>query len=427
MNFQNQNSVNELVDHLFRHYSGQMVSVLVRLFGFEKIDLIEDAIQDSLVCALKQWAYKGVPDNPRAWLIEVSKNRIIDRLRRQKNFEIPAEDLEEAFSFLQIFEPADSIRFANEVGENLLRMMFTCCHPAISPDSQVALTLKTVSGFSRSEIAHTFLSQEEAIAKMLRRAKQKLQKLKVKLEMPEPAKLSKRLDSVLKVLYLIFNEGYSVSKGENLIRTDLCHEAIRLGCLLANHPLTNLPKTHALLALFFFQAARLTTRLDENGDILLLSEQNRLLWDRKMINQGLHHFRKSAAGEELSDYHLEAEIASFHTLAKDYESTEWANILNCYESLLKRRNSPVVALNKVIALVKVEDEEKGLEELNKFQKNHKLRNYFPFYLTLGELQFGTGRNTAALDSYRKAFDLTSNESVRRFLSRKIREVENNLI
>ena len=364
-------------------------------FGLEKLDLIEDAIQDAMIKALKLWAFQGIPNNPRAWLIEVAKNKIFDQLRRSNKFEVSGEDFENAAKYLQTLENTDSVLFANEVSEDVLQMMFACCHTAISPDSQVALTLKTVSGFSIGEIASAYLSKEDTIAKMLTRAKQKLKQHKIKLEMPSPDKLNSRLESVLKILYLMFNEGYNSAKGAKLIRNDLCFEAIRLAKLLVNHSLTNLPKVHALLALFYFQGARLNARFDESGDILLLSEQNRDLWSKQMIVEGLQHFRLSAKGDELSEYHLEAEIASIHAIAKDFASTDWKRILSCYEYLSQKTWSPIVILNKTIALAKVKGAEIGLKELENLQENSNLDDYLLFFITLGDLQAETGRKKSS--------------------------------
>lgn len=418
-----ENSINELVDHLFRHHSGQMVSILSRLFGLEKIDLIEDAIQEAMIKALKLWAFQEIPQNPRAWLIEVAKNKIFDQLRRSKKFVASDEEFENAAEYLQTLEKFDSIRFANEVSENVLQMMIVCCHPLISSDSQVALTLKTVGGFSVGEIASAYLSKEETIAKMLTRAKQKLRQHKIRLEMPSPDKLNLRLESVLKVLYLMFNEGYNSAKGEKLIRNDLCFEAIRLGKILAQHSLTNLPKVHALLALFYFQGARLNARFDENGDILLLAEQNRSLWNKQMIAEGLKHFRISAKGEEISDYHLEAEIASIHAVAKDFASTDWKRIFQCYEILSQRNNSSIVKLNKTIVLAKIEGAEAGLRELEKLKESSELSEYLLFYITLGDLQIETGSNSEALISYQKAENLATSEAVKRFIARKTNQAK----
>ncbi|MGH9833139.1 MAG: RNA polymerase sigma factor, partial [Blastocatellia bacterium] len=301
------------------------------------------------------------------------------------------------------------------------RMIFTCCHPLIPPDGQIALTLKTVGGFSVSEIARAFLAQEPAISKTLVRAKQRLREFDIKLEMPQPDKLPARLESVLKVLYLMFNEGYSALEGEELVRTDLCHEAIRLCELLAEHPVTGEPKVHALAALLMFQGVRLSARCDAAGELLLLAEQDRSLWNQAMLRRGLHHFRKSASGDELSDYHLEAEIASCHAVADSFEATDWPRVLDCYEELLNRKPSPIVALNRIVALAKVQGVEAGLVELDKIAEDRTLRSYYPFFAARGELLREAGRTNDAIEAYQKALSLTSSEPIRRFLMKRITE------
>lgn len=411
-------AVSESVDHLFRHHAGQMVSVLSRIFGLEKLDMIEDAVQDALISALKNWPYTGFPDNPRAWLIQVSKNRILDRLRRDRR-NAPDDELENA---LHAVNADDTVYFDNEVGEDQLRMIFACCHPAIPPDSQVALTLKTVGGFGVREIASAFLAQEDSVTRMISRAKQKLRDGGIRLEIPPPGEIPYRLEPVLKVLYLMFNEGYSASEGDALVRTDLCFEAIRLCELLAAHPLTGTPKTHALAALFLFQGARLSSRHDYRGDLLLLSEQDHDLWDKAALHRGIYHFRLSASGDELSDYHLEAEIAACHSLAPDFESTEWERILGCYEELASRKFSPIVELNRLIVFAQVYGYEKGLAELNKFGEDNRLKNYNLFHVTRAHFMAETSEYAAARESYEQALSLTRNEPVRRFLQKKITDL-----
>lgn len=403
------------VDHLFRHHSGQMVSVLSHIFGLEKLDMIEDAVQDALISALKNWPYAGFPDNPRAWLIQVSKNKVLDRLRRDSR-NTGDEELENALTSV---DPQNEIYFAKEVGEDQLRMIFACCHPAIPPDSQVALTLKTVGGFSVAEIASAFLAKDDSVARMITRARQKLRDGGIPLEIPAPLDLSSRLDPVLKVLYLMFNEGYSASEGDSLVRTDLCFEAIRLCELLAAHPLTGTPKTHALAALFLFQGARLRSRHDYRGDLLLLSEQDHDLWDKEALGRGLRHFQLSASGDELSDYHLEAEIAACHSLAGEFESTEWERILACYEELAARKFSPVVELNRMIVYARINGCREGLDELKKFGDDNRLKGYNLFHVTLAHFLSETGDTAGARASYERALTLTRNEPVRRFLAKKI--------
>ncbi len=393
-----------------------MVATLTRIFGIERLDLVEDAVQDALVQALRLWPYRGIPDNPSAWLIEVAKNRMLDSLRRDRRTqEIP----DETEFPIEEFTGETGARFASEIRDDQLRMIFTCCHPLIPSDGQIALTLKTVGGFSVSEIARAFLAQEPAIAKTLVRAKQRLREFDLKLEMPQPDKLPARLESVLKVLYLMFNEGYSALEGEELVRTDLCHEAIRLCELLAEHPVTGEPKVHALAALLLFQGARLNARCDAAGELMLLAEQDRSLWNQTMLRRGLHHFQKSASGDELSDYHLEAEIASCHVVAESFEATDWPRVLDCYEQLLNRQPSPIVALNRIVALAKVHGVEVGLVELDKIAEDRTLRSYYPFYAARGELLREAGRTNEAIEAYQKALGLTSSEPIRRFLMKRI--------
>ncbi|MCO6509848.1 MAG: sigma-70 family RNA polymerase sigma factor [Aridibacter famidurans] len=413
--------ITESVDHLFRRHAGQMTAVLTRIFGFGKIDLIEDAIQESMLRALSHWSYKGLPDNPRAWLIQVAKNNILDRLRKSSR----DADLEEGSRLLDAWarSAGSSVdtAFEKEIREDQLQMIFACCHPALTPDSRIALTLKTVGGFSVGEIAVAFLSNKDAVAKMLVRAKKKLRDEGARMEIPAPSELGPRLESVLKVLYLMFNEGYSASGGESAVRTDLCHEAIRLARLLADHPLTSQPKVHALAALFLFQASRLPARSGEGGTLTILPDQDRSLWDRKMIAEGLRHFRSSASGSEISDYHLEAEIASYHAVSEDYGSTDWRALLEAYDRLLERRYSQIAALNRIIALAEVEGPDKALEELQTLA-DEKLEAYYPYHVTLAELQRRTGLGEDALRSYEFAAGLVENEAVKRFLRKRREEI-----
>ncbi len=400
-----------------------MIATLTRIFGIERLDQVEDAVQEAMVRALRLWPHQGAPDNPSAWLIQVAKNLTLDRLRRENRLQSAPDGIEDSIEAPPDFMADTDAAFANEISDDQLRMIFTCCHQMIPEDGQIALTLKTVGGFSVSEIARAFLSQEAAVAKTLTRAKHRLREFNIKLEMPEPNKLPARLEPVLRVVYLMFNEGYSALEGEELVRTDLCHEAIRLCDLLTWHPITGAPEVHALSALLLFQGARLAARCDAAGELLLLSEQDRSLWDRAMIKRGLHQLRMSARGNEISDYHLEAEIASCHTLAESFAATDWPRVLDCYEELLNRKPSPVVALNRIVALAKVHGTEAGLVELEKIAEDRTLRNYYPFYATRGELLREAGRSDEAVEYYRNAFGLTSSEPVRRFLMKRIAELE----
>ncbi|MFQ5348960.1 MAG: RNA polymerase sigma factor, partial [Thermoanaerobaculia bacterium] len=315
----------------------------------------------------------------------------------------------------------DEPTFAREVRDDQLRLFFTCCHPAIPRAQQIALTLKTVGGFSTAEIARAFLANESAIAQRLVRAKRRLKESGVELRMPPPDELAERLDPVLEVLYLMFNEGYSAHQGEDLVRTDLCHEAIRLVTLLASHEVIDVPRVCALAALLCFQAARLSTRVDAAGDLLLLAEQDRSQWDRQMLRLGLQMMERSATGGEISSYHLQAEIAACHALAPSFEATDWRQILTSYDELLEIEPSPVIALNRTIALALVGGAETALAALGEIDKSPALRRYYPLYATRGELLRLLGRAEESVESYRLALELAGSAPVRRFLQQRIDE------
>lgn len=407
-----EDQIRDSIDHLFRHQAGQMVSVLARKFGVANIELIEDSVQDAMIAAMKTWPYSGVPANQTAWLIQTAKNRAIDHLRRSAK----SDSIDDGETEISVEDSADT-RFSSELTEDQIRMMFACCHPEISADARVALTLKIVGGFTGGEIARAYLAKDETVAKMLTRAKQKLRTLE--LEIPAGDALNERLDSVLRVLYLLFNEGYAASDGPDLIRRDLCEEAIRLVRILLAHPLTAKPKAHALLALFLFQFARFSTRSDDQGELLLLADQNRSKWDRGALIQGLEHFRKAASGDELSEYHIQAEIASIHGLADDYSSTDWERIVTCYDQLLERNFSPVVALNRLVAVAEHRGAAIAFDELASLGSNYMMTSFNLYHLVRGHLCVRMGHSEDACNSFERAAELTSNESVRRFIARKL--------
>jgi RNA polymerase sigma-70 factor (ECF subfamily) len=413
-------SAHGLVEHLFRHRAGQMVATLARLFGLAQLDAIEDAVQEALVQALRAWPHSGVPDNPSAWLTQVARHRLLDRLRRggvwrRKQASLAGDGEPSAPS------EADEARFAGELPDDVLGMIFACCHPALAPGDRVALTLRTVGGFSVGEVAHAFLAGEAATAQRLVRAKQRLRERGVSLGIPSPEQLAARLDSVLEVLYLMFNEGYAASAGDDLVRGDLCLEALRLAELVAAHPATTRPDVHALAALFAFQASRLATRSDPAGELLLLEEQDRSRWDRGLVARGLAQLRRSARGEALSAYHLEAEIASCHALAPSWAETDWRRILRAYDELLRRRPSPVVAVNRAVALAQVEGPAAGLAALEARAGERALARYAPLHAGRGALLARLGRHAEARTAFEQALALTASEPVRRYLARRMAE------
>jgi len=301
--------------------------------------------------------------------------------------------------------------------------MFVCCHPGIPADDQVALTLKTLCGFSVKEISRAFLTTEAAIAKRLTRAKQKIRDTRIPFEIPSGEELTRRLDGVLPSLYLLFNEGYKASGGGKLVREDICEEAIRLTTLLAVHPAGNRPETHALLALMFFNTARLATRVDGDGCLLRLKDQDRSKWDHRTIARAMFHFAQSAAGDKLTEYHLQAGIAGCHCAAKDYQSTNWAEILMLYDRLMEFDDSPVVALNRAVALAETQGPQAGIEAVNKIANLQSLESYYLLYAVLGDFESRLHHTHAAAAHFRKSLQLAEIKSEQMFLSKRLQDCE----
>src|SRR6059058_3334821 len=345
--------VSQLVEHLFRHEAGKMVATLTRIFGIERWNLAEDVVQEALSRALQTWPYRGIPENPSAWIMRASRNLALDVIRREKVFRGKEAEIARLIEAGESSTPQALSFSEDEIADDRLRMMFVCCHPVIPPEAQVALALKTLCGFSVTEISRAFLTTEAAVAKRLTRAKQKVQEAHVPFEIPVGDEMARRLESVLHSLYLLFNEGYKASSGENLVREELCDEAIRLTQLLARHRAGNYPKTHALLALMLLNAARIPAREDDEGNLLRLEEQNRTRWDQAMIARGMSHLHQSASGEALSEYHLQAGIAACHATATNYSETDWSRILSLYDRSSEFDDSPVVALNRAVAVANV--------------------------------------------------------------------------
>ena len=410
--------VSQLVEHLFRHESGKMVATLTGIFGIEHLNLAEDVVQEALARALQTWPYRGIPENPAAWIMRASRNLALDVVRREKVFRAKEPEIARLME-RDGSAPEAAIFSEHEIADDRLRMMFVCCHPVIPPEAQVPLALKTLCGFSVTEISHAFLTTEAAIAKRLTRAKQKIQEVQVPFEIPTGDELTRRLDSVLQSLYLLFNEGYKASSGENLVREELCDEAIRLTELLEQHRASNQPKTHALLALMQLNAARIPARQDNEGNLLRLKEQDRAVWDQTMIARGMFHLHESAAGSDISEYHLQAGIAACHATAIDYKSTDWAKILSLYDRLIEFDDSPVVALNRAVAVANVHGPETGLQTLRAIRNREKLDSYYLFYSVFGELEMRLNNHAVAAEQFRKAFELAETKSERAFLLKRL--------
>ncbi|HUR83659.1 MAG TPA: sigma-70 family RNA polymerase sigma factor [Thermoanaerobaculia bacterium] len=409
-------AVHHLVDHLFRHSAGQMVATLTRVFGAEHLSLAEEVVQEALVAAMQQWSLRGVPENPRGWLFQVARNRALDQLRRETSLRDKEPQLAAAFGDRA---PEEDPHFAHELRDDQLRMMLMCGHPSIPKESRVALTLKTVGGFSVGEIARAFLTKKETIAQRLVRAKRLIRDERIPMEMPSRAELPSRLDSLLEVIYLLFNEGYGAHAGDDLVRADLCEEAIRLGRQLVDHPATSLPEAHALLALMLLQAARLPARVDAAGELATLEEQDRSLWDRGLLAEGMRELGRSAEGERLTAYHVEAAIASCHGVALAFETTDWPAVLSHYDQLLALKPTPVVALNRAVAVAMAHGPASGLAEIESIAGHPSLRHYLPLSAAMGELSLRAGDRTRAAEHFTRALELPATMPEKRFLLRKL--------
>jgi RNA polymerase sigma factor (sigma-70 family) len=415
--------VSRLAEHLFRLEAGKLVSVLTGIFGIDRLQLAEDVVQEALVRALQTWPYYGIPKNPAAWITQTAKNLALDLFRREKVFRDKQTEIAASVERWSGEVTADdSPSFDTEIKDNRLRLIFACCHPLIPQEAQTALALKTLCGFSAGEIAKAFLTTEAAIAKRLTRTRQKIRELQIPFEIPFGKEFSVRLNGVLQTVYLLFNEGYKASSGENLVKEELCFEAIRLATLLAEHPLANQPRTHALVALMLLNAARLPARVDTEGNILRLKEQERSKWRWPMIERGMLHLGQAAAGDELTEYHLQAGIAACHCTAVDYESTDWPRILSLYDQWVTMNNSPVVALNRAVAFAQVNGPEAGIEAVKAIRNRGELDSYYLLYAVLGEFAAQLDDVEAATADFTKALQLTDLKSEQIFLSNKIRSL-----
>jgi RNA polymerase sigma-70 factor (ECF subfamily) len=414
--------VNQLLDDLFRRTSGQIVATLTRILGARNLALAEEVAQDALIKALQLWPTEGVPANPSAWLIQVAKHRALDLLRREQWLSDRAPMLAALDAASQ--PPNTDVQLRGEPSlpdDDQLAMMFLACHPILTREARVALTLKTVCGFGVAEIARALLSRDDAIAQRLVRAKRQLRDADVRFELG-PEEYLARLDSVLDAVYLLFNEGYGAHAGDDLMRTELCDEAIRLASVLVEHATTSTPAVHALLALMLLQGARLSARLGASSDLLTLAEQDRGQWDRQMIARGLVHLNRSADGDKLTPYHVEAGIAVEHATAESYAATDWRRIVELYDVLLAINPTPVVALNRAIAISRSRGPKAGLDAVSALVRTGALRDYYLLPATLGELSRECGDVAAAAAHYRAALACRCSEPERRFLERRLAEV-----
>jgi RNA polymerase sigma-70 factor, ECF subfamily len=408
--------VHEAVNAVYLSESRRVLATLIRLLG--DFDVAEEALHDAFRAALEQWPRDGVPANPRAWLVSTGRFKAIDGLRRQARFDA----LDESGGGMDI-AVEDTAAWADEesVEDDRLRLIFTCCHPALAPDAQVALTLREVCGLTTEEIAQAFLTPAPTVAQRIVRAKAKIRDARIPYQVPTPAELPGRLDAVLRVIYLVFNEGYSASSGASLTRHDLSAEAIRLGRLLVD--LLPEPEAIGLLALMLLHESRRRTRSSPAGEVVLLSEQDRSLWDREQIAEGSRLVERSLSTQRYGPYTLQAAIAAVHAEAPSAEATDWEEIVGLYGLLLRADPSPVIELNRAVAVAMKDGPGAGLDLIDAILRRGDLMNYRLAHAARADMCRRLGRTADARAAYERALELTKQDPERRFLERRLAELE----
>ncbi|MEM9339953.1 MAG: sigma-70 family RNA polymerase sigma factor [Bacteroidota bacterium] len=406
--------VTGLVDHLFRTEYGKAVSHLTSKFGSANLELAEDCVQEALIKAMQTWPYTQVPDNPTGWILRVAKNKMIDLLRReqkQSNEEVPdaEEEMKEEVSL-------------SDINDDMVRMTFACCHPSLSAEYQIILTLKILGGLSIREIATSLLKKEETIAKGYTRAKKKFKENEIQLILPSANQIEKRLEMVLKIIYLLFNEGYKSAEGDQLIREELCLEAIRINRVLLDSELCNTPSANALMALMYFHSSRFNARMDENGEFISLEDQDRSLWNQPMIQTGTHYLNHATKSDDVNDYIIQAAISSLHCQASSFEETNWPEILKLYDFQLKINSSPIIRLNRIIPLEKVCGPILAFSEIESLETSGFFDTYYLFYAIKGKVLEQLGHTEAAAAALKKALSLTKNKREINYLNRRLEQL-----
>ena len=402
----------DIVERIYRAESRRVLATLIRQVG--DFDVAEEAMHEAFVAAVEQWPVEGVPDNPRAWLVSTGRFKAIDVLRRRSKYDVSMEDVE---GLVESIADTSAVVEREGVEDDRLRLIFTCCHPALAPEAQVALTLREVCGLTTEEIAHAFVVPAPTVAQRIVRAKSKIREARIPYEVPGRSELAARLDSVLRVIYLVFNEGYLASSGESLTRRDLSAEAIRLGRLLVE--LLPEPDVLGLLALMLLHESRRAARATPEGELVLLTEQDRSLWDRAQIADAVKLVEAALATRAFGPYAIQAAIAAVHAEAPTAQATDWAEIVALYDVLLDFGANPIVELNRAVAVAMRDGAEQGLAAVDAILARGELAEYHLAHAARGDMHRRLGHTAEAAAAYRKALELTRQASERRFLERRI--------
>lgn len=408
-----------MAEAVFREEGGRIAASLIRLSG--SFDLAEEAMQDAFASAMNSWPWRGIPDKPAAWITAVAHRKLIDYARRQATRVANEDALEYESRNMAHHDAISSEEMTATYPDDRLRLIFTCCHPALNREAQVALTLRTLGGLTTTEIAKAFLVAEATLAQRLVRAKQKIREAKIPYEVPPAEALGERLEPVQAVIYLIFNEGYVTTAGGQLMRGDLCAEAIRLGRMVCEL-LPREPENAGLLALMLLHDARRDARVNAAGELVTLEEQDRSLWNREQISEGVLLVRKALGMRAVGPFQLQAAIAAVHGAAKEAGDTDWAEIASLYRMLARLRPGPVIALNHAVAEAMSDGLERGLAMIDDLARSGELEHYYLFHAARADILRRLGRRAEASETYRRALELATNQIERKYLARRLREV-----
>jgi RNA polymerase sigma factor (sigma-70 family) len=417
--------INTLTNHLFRHEAGKMVAVLTKIFGTQNLETAEDVVQQTFIDALSVWKLKGIPDNPSAWLFRVAKNKTIDIIRRNKHsVQYDFSDHERSLfaSEYTLATTMENVWKEESIKDDMLRMMYACCHPQIASENQITLILKTLCGFSTSEIAKAFLTSEDTVSKRLYRTKEFFRQQKIKLEIPNEGAIESRNAAVLNSIYLLFNEGYNSTNSDDLIRLDLISEAMLLCKILTESIYTRQPETFALMALMCFHSARSPSRLTQEGEIILLPNQDRSKWNQDFIAEGNNYMNKAAFGNKLSAYHIEAAIAYEHCIAASFDTTNWHKILELYDWLCHVAPSDIAEMNRAVVVLTLSGTQEAMSALDRISNKQKLETYYLYHSLIGEIFALQNEHKKAIMHFEKAINLTKSVSEKKLLQEKMKAI-----